>query len=151
MSARLKCLVYFASTRVNALETKVASWKWSGLLILPARFVPSDFHTYSFVLMRWSLPEEQTQVDADAKEKLLSCEGTLRLAFAQEQTTIEQAISNARSALRHGHYYQASCTRENALKRFPRNIRLRVNWAESTFISEKICMRELFCSKGTLE
>jgi tetratricopeptide (TPR) repeat protein len=44
---------------------------------------------------------------------------------AEEGASVQQAITEARAALRHRHYSQASRTLEDALKRFPGNVQLR--------------------------
>lgn len=45
---------------------------------------------------------------------------------AQEGASVQQSIAEAQAALRHRHYSQASRTLEEALKRFPGNIQLRL-------------------------
>src|SRR5258708_18319132 len=45
---------------------------------------------------------------------------------AEEAATVAQSIAEAQTALRHRHYSQASPTLEDALKRFPGNVQLRL-------------------------
>jgi hypothetical protein len=45
---------------------------------------------------------------------------------AADATSVQQSITNEQVALRHRHYSQASRTLEDALKRFPGNVRLRL-------------------------
>jgi Tfp pilus assembly protein PilF len=45
---------------------------------------------------------------------------------AEEAATVAQSIAEAQTALRHRHYSQASRTLEDALKRFPGNVQLRL-------------------------
>jgi tetratricopeptide (TPR) repeat protein len=45
---------------------------------------------------------------------------------AEEGASVQQSITEAQAALRHGHYSQASRTLEDALKRFPGNVQLRL-------------------------
>ncbi len=52
--------------------------------------------------------------------------GKTSQARAEERASVQQSITNAQAALRHRHYSQASRTLEEALKRFPRNIQLRL-------------------------
>src|SRR5712692_5222963 len=47
-------------------------------------------------------------------------------ARAEEEASVQQSINQAQVALRHRHYSQASRTLEDALKRFPGNIQLRL-------------------------
>jgi Tfp pilus assembly protein PilF len=52
--------------------------------------------------------------------------GTASEARAEERASVQQSITNAQAALRHRHYSQASRTLEEALKRFPGNLQLRL-------------------------
>src|SRR5258708_31714744 len=52
--------------------------------------------------------------------------GTALEVRAEEGASVQQSITNAQAALRHRHYSQASRTLEDALKRFPGNLRLRL-------------------------
>src|ERR1700682_6044085 len=45
---------------------------------------------------------------------------------AEEGASVQQSITEAQAALRHRHYSQASRTLEDALKRFPGNVQLRL-------------------------
>jgi hypothetical protein len=47
-------------------------------------------------------------------------------AQSADATSVQQSITNERVALRHRHYSQASRTLEDALKRFPGNVQLRL-------------------------
>src|SRR5260370_41819007 len=47
-------------------------------------------------------------------------------ARAEEGASVQQTINQAQVALRHRHYSQASRTLEDALKRFPGNVQLRL-------------------------
>ncbi len=52
--------------------------------------------------------------------------GMAPLTRAEEGATVEQSVAVAQVALRHRHYSQASRTLEDALKRFPGNLQLRL-------------------------
>jgi thioredoxin-like negative regulator of GroEL len=52
--------------------------------------------------------------------------GTAPEVRAEEGASVQQSIANAQAALRHRHYLQASQTLEDALKRFPGNVELRL-------------------------
>jgi tetratricopeptide (TPR) repeat protein len=52
--------------------------------------------------------------------------GTASEARAEEGASVQQSITNAQAALRHRDYSQASRTLEEALKRFPGNLQLRL-------------------------
>src|SRR5260370_33749500 len=47
-------------------------------------------------------------------------------AQSADATSVQESITNERVALRHRHYSQASRTLEDALKRFPGNVQLRL-------------------------
>src|SRR5713101_4141205 len=52
--------------------------------------------------------------------------GTAPESRAEEGASVQQDITKAQAALRHRHYSQASRTLEDALKRFPGNVQLRL-------------------------
>src|SRR6266852_5358556 len=68
---------------------------------------------------------------------------------AEDETSVQQSISKAQAALRHRHYSQASRTLEDALKRFPGNVQLRLELGR-VYVYQRQDSRAIECFRAIL-